>query len=283
MKKSSFYDVQKRPFVRENASRWDVSALEGVVLWPCFATESWYPKGYWLMHEHLEVLALLLVVDGTATLECKDRTYQLVPGSAAIIPYGSRRLVVSPEQEFHKKSIGITGMALKGLSNILRLDEHAVMENFSAQKFNDLFQRISFLLDQKNPEGIAELSALAFSLLLEIASKKELTSYPAPVIKVLHFMEQNLIRKMSIADLCDVAGCSKETLYAIFKKHLRLPPLKYLKQLRLDYAKRLLEDHHTRIKDIARLCGYRNQLYFANDFHHSAGCSPSEYRKKSLQ
>lgn len=275
----SLYNEKERPFTRENVHHWSPPSLERVVLWPCFATESWYPQNYWLKHKHLEVLALLVVIDGSAVLECGNRTYQLSPGCAAIIPYGPRRLSVGPHNYCHKKSIGITGLALKGLTNALRLNEHAVIENFSSEKFEQLYTQISSLLEKKDPGTIPELSALAYSLLLEIAAQKELNTLPSPVVRALHFMEQNLFRKITLSDICDEAGASRETLLTLFKKHASASPMKYLKQLRLDYAKRLLEDKNIQIKEVARLCGYRNQLYFSNDFHRATGFSPKDYRK----
>ncbi|OQA88993.1 MAG: HTH-type transcriptional activator RhaR [Lentisphaerae bacterium ADurb.Bin242] len=275
----SFYNEKERPFTRENIYTWNPPSLERVVLWPYFATESWYPQNYWLKHKHLEVLALLVVIDGSAVLECGNRTYRLLPGCAAIIPYGPRRLSVGPNQYCHKKSIGIAGLALKGLTNILRLNEHGVIENFSSEKFERLYEQISTLLEKKDPETIPELSTLAYSMLLEIAAQKELNTLPSPFVKALHFMEQNLFRKITLADICGETGCSRETMLTLFKKYAGMSPMKYLKQLRLDYAKHLLEDKNLQIKEVARLCGYRSQLYFSNDFHRAAGCSPKEYRK----
>lgn len=54
----------------------------------------------------------------------------------------------------------------------------------------------------------------------------------------------------------------------------------YLNQLRMDRAKKMLEDPHYMIYEVASLVGYSSQHYFCRLFREYSGMSPTEYRVK---
>ena len=57
-----------------------------------------------------------------------------------------------------------------------------------------------------------------------------------------------------------------------------LTPMDYLVNKRIDEAKVLLEDGSLKIKDIARVVGYEDSLYFSKVFKKFTGVSPKEYK-----
>ena len=57
-------------------------------------------------------------------------------------------------------------------------------------------------------------------------------------------------------------------------------PIKYLKELRLKAAKRLLLTDTASIATIAKQCGYTSVCYFIQDFHKFVGESPNRYRQR---
>lgn len=65
----------------------------------------------------------------------------------------------------------------------------------------------------------------------------------------------------------------------LFSLSMGVPPMTYLRRLRIDHAKRYLKEHSMSIDEIARLCGYGSQYYFSTAFKKETGVSPSEYSK----
>ena len=63
-----------------------------------------------------------------------------------------------------------------------------------------------------------------------------------------------------------------------FKICYGLTPMDYLVNKRIDEAKVLLEDGSLKIKDIARVVGYEDSLYFSKVFKKFTGVSPKEYK-----
>lgn len=56
-----------------------------------------------------------------------------------------------------------------------------------------------------------------------------------------------------------------------------MPPVKYLTQLRIEYAKELLITGRYSIGEIAEMCGFENVYYFSTVFKKHTGIPPSKY------
>jgi len=56
---------------------------------------------------------------------------------------------------------------------------------------------------------------------------------------------------------------------------------KYLQNLRLDEARRLLKTGNLPVSQVARACGFKSGSYFIRLFRKKTGLSPQKYRRKS--
>ncbi|MCR5731559.1 MAG: helix-turn-helix transcriptional regulator [Sphaerochaetaceae bacterium] len=56
----------------------------------------------------------------------------------------------------------------------------------------------------------------------------------------------------------------------------------YISRVRVDHSIELLEDSNMNIKEIAASSGFVNQQYFFTIFKNIVGCTPAEYRKRSV-
>lgn len=68
----------------------------------------------------------------------------------------------------------------------------------------------------------------------------------------------------------------------IFKQQLGMPPIQYLHNLRINYAKSLLKQKESigcSMNDIAFMCGFYDYAYFTRLFKKITGCSPQDYIK----
>jgi len=59
-----------------------------------------------------------------------------------------------------------------------------------------------------------------------------------------------------------------------------LSPRQYLRRVRIEAAKRLLEGQNTTVERIAEQVGYRDTRAFIRAFGAVAGLSPGQYRQK---
>ena len=83
---------------------------------------------------------------------------------------------------------------------------------------------------------------------------------------------------MSLAEFAQSVNLSVWRLCHIFKSDVGMPPIKYLRLLRMERAKGLLESSFLSVKEIAFQVGLNDESHFVRDFKSTYGYSPANYR-----
>lgn len=99
---------------------------------------------------------------------------------------------------------------------------------------------------------------------------------------VLDFMKANFDRNLSITDLACSIQLSRSRLCYLFKTEVGMPPLQYLKSLRMHKACELLETSLLSVKEIRARVGYTDDSHFLRDFKKTKNLTPSKYRAQYL-
>ena len=81
----------------------------------------------------------------------------------------------------------------------------------------------------------------------------------------------------SYKELCRSVGLEYAYFSELFKKTFKMPPVRFVTKMRIDYAKELLVTNRRSIAEIAEMCGFSNTYYFSNVFKKQTGFSPSQY------
>lgn len=98
------------------------------------------------------------------------------------------------------------------------------------------------------------------------------------VFSIIDYMAHNLAKQISLDELADIAGLSKNGLIKRFRSEIGCTPYAYLSQLRLQKAKSLILHTSLSMSQIAEKCGYDSLYYFSNSFKKKFGVSPSSMR-----
>jgi AraC family transcriptional regulator len=93
------------------------------------------------------------------------------------------------------------------------------------------------------------------------------------------FINVNLERDPSIAEVAHECGLSSGYFARAFKRSTGVPPYQWLTKLRIERAKQLLRDQRCELADIAQLCGFVDQSHFTRVFSRSEGYSPGRWRR----
>ena len=87
---------------------------------------------------------------------------------------------------------------------------------------------------------------------------------------------------LSLAELAQSVNLSVWRLSHIFKSDVGMPPIRYLRLLRMEKAKHLLESSFLSVKEIAYQVGLNDESHFVRDFKSTYGSSPALYRSQFM-
>lgn len=97
--------------------------------------------------------------------------------------------------------------------------------------------------------------------------------------KGIHYINENILtRRIAVSDVAEIVGLSPAHFTRLFQERIGMSPMKYMIEVKMNYAKRLLLERDLSIKEIAALRHYDDQLYFSRLFTKYNGVSPKKYR-----
>ena len=79
-----------------------------------------------------------------------------------------------------------------------------------------------------------------------------------------------------ITDFCEQLAISRAQLHRIISKETGLSTSLYIRQLRLEQAKKLLTTTDLLVYEVAEKVGFRNVAYFSTSFLETFGFSPKD-------
>src|ERR1044071_8314879 len=91
-------------------------------------------------------------------------------------------------------------------------------------------------------------------------------------------MREDVRGELSLGEFAQSVNLSVWRLCHIFKSDVGMPPIRYLRLLRMERAKDLLESSFLSVKEIAYRVGLNDESHFVRDFKSTYGSSPACYR-----
>jgi AraC-like DNA-binding protein len=91
-------------------------------------------------------------------------------------------------------------------------------------------------------------------------------------------MREDVRGELSLSEFAQSVNLSVWRLCHIFKSDVGMPPIRYLRLLRMERAKDLLESSFLSVKEIAYQVGLNDESHFVRDFKSTYGFSPALYR-----
>ena len=85
---------------------------------------------------------------------------------------------------------------------------------------------------------------------------------------------------IDIGKLAKIEGVSDGYFRQKFKKQYSVSPLKYINNLKIEYAKTLICQNRLSIAEVSSIVGFADANYFSRFFKKHTGLSPTEYEKK---
>jgi two-component system response regulator YesN len=158
----------------------------------------------------------------------------------------------------------------------LLVKDFGIKRNIPESQIRRVLERVVQDLVKLNFDPLEISSAITESLTDAIPEK---ISHSYSIQKVKDFMNKNYSQNIDTTSLADMTGVSTKILNQLFLQEFGMSPSKYLIEIRIEIAKRLLITRgDLQIKEIANETGYEDPLYFSRIFHRKVGMNPTQYR-----
>jgi transcriptional regulator GlxA family with amidase domain len=103
--------------------------------------------------------------------------------------------------------------------------------------------------------------------------------HPNIVEKLRPWMIEHLHEPLDIVRLADHINMSSRNFTRVFHKQTGMPPAKYVEKLRVEAARRYLEEANISLEEIAKKCGLGGLVSMRRTFLRHLMVTPSDYRK----
>lgn len=235
---------------------------------------------------------ILFVTNGSGYYWLDDQKYELRRGNLFHFSPGSAlRLLSSRENPLQYYSVNYDYRFIKWEGTTVYTSESMIGLSFPAMSFipeisllQSSFDSLHKLWDKKD-RGYEWLARLGFQqLLIEVDQALRMLDKAEDHIGQIitqseQYIKDNYDKSLDREELAARASLSLSYYSIMFKKWTGYSPLKYIHNVRIEQAKRLLRSGNMKISEVAREVGFEDPLYFARIFTKKTGLSPRDYRK----
>ncbi len=99
--------------------------------------------------------------------------------------------------------------------------------------------------------------------------------------RAIEYVYKNYAEDVSLQDIAAYVGLSDNYFSNLFKKEMNENLVSFINTVRIQKAKKLLENQNLKVNEIAEAVGFRNATYLSTMFKKVTGMSISEYKSQS--
>lgn len=235
-------------------------------------------------HFH-EYYVIGFVEAGERALSCRNREYALKPGAVVLFnPGDNHACVQTDERTWDYRGLNISKETMRDLAE--EVTGRRELPGFSQPVIYDgevtCYLRPLHEMVMAESEEFEKEEHLLFllSLLFQRYARPFETCVPQcreEVERACAFIEEHYAERIYLDELCRQAGLSKSTLLRAFTRDKGVTPYRYLENVRIGEAKKLLEQGVSPLEAAART-GFSDQSHFTNYFSRFIGLAPGVYR-----
>ncbi|WP_448702664.1 GlxA family transcriptional regulator [Mucilaginibacter sp. AW1-3] len=100
------------------------------------------------------------------------------------------------------------------------------------------------------------------------------------ILKAQNYIEQNYSTITSTDEVAALVNMGKRNFIRRFKAATNNTPIEYIQRVKIEAAKKTLEDKNWQLNEVMNITGYKDIKTFRTIFKRVTGLSPHDYRKK---
>lgn len=163
------------------------------------------------------------------------------------------------------------------------LDKPQVFSLNGIKLLDHFFRNMHESLMGDKLQGNIRASGYLYSFLLELERCKSgarlFSNTNIAVTKCIDYIDNNYRQPITMDNLCEVSGMSKQYLCRLFRNILDTRPMEYIAKRRIQAAKELLVGTKMSIEEIVEQTGFCDSSYFCRLFKRYEGITPTQFRK----
>lgn len=226
-----------------------------------------------------------LVTDGTVEYKVDDQTWIMSAGDLCITKPGEvHQMTGADTDEWEIYFIAVDNVQPPELDMILRHTNARVLKSCM-----DLTTDIGRILEESRYSNFgwkSIIKMLANTWLFEVARKagaydiyKPVPSRSIEIEAARVYIESFADYKLSLADVSREVGISRSSLVKQFAEEMNTTVCKYIRQVLMQRAARMIEEDRLNFSEIADKLGFPSIHYFSTSFKKHWGVAPSEFRR----
>ncbi len=174
----------------------------------------------------------------------------------------------------------LMSMRLKALEFALYAEHIAYQNGGQTYMYSGRKDYLPQIMELPDAESVREwFTEKMMSACRNVVKKREERS--GDIIRTARkYIEDHFDKDISLDDVSRVVNISPYYFSKVFKEESGLNFIEYLTNIRIEHAKKLLENSSLSIKEICVSCGYTDPNYFSRSFKKNVGVTPTEYKEK---
>lgn len=100
------------------------------------------------------------------------------------------------------------------------------------------------------------------------------------IAKVQAYIVDHIEQAFTVQSMADMVAMSPRNFARAFQREVKLTPMQFVQNARIDHARRLLEGTDLPLKTIATRCGFGSARYMRKVFSERIGVTPNQYRQQ---
>ena len=235
---------------------------------------------FYISREKGDMLALEYILSGTGTLTINGQELHPQAGDVFLLTLGSRHTYYAdPDDPWRKYFAVFSGpVAERIIESYLPADTYLFPRCNVEPYFREIVQ---VSLDDAVPftEKADRITVALLKICMYIRSRNVLEQQDL-ADKIRSRVDFYVEHPFSLDMLCSDFNYSKNHLIHVFREKFGKTPYQYYCEVKIETAKRYLQDSSMCIGEIADLLAFSDRQYFASCFRKAVGCSPREYRNR---
>lgn len=155
------------------------------------------------------------------------------------------------------------------------------------QKNKEMVNGVAFCLassymryDMSNPVSVTEFIEMKISE-IELTNKSHKNGeYSKPIMDTLDYIQKHFgDEDMSMTEVSKNVGLSSSWLSTKFKEEVGIGFIEYLNNVRVNEAKKLIDEGNYMIYEVSEKSGFSSSQYFSKIFKQITGLTPNEYKR----